>query len=103
MSCQILSDGDQRHAVLYCSTSDWAFGPVFYRDDDHDADVRAEAFLRWLQSDACPYFTFEQDHSLGREGRDARRLTEAGLGSAYSAWLTQEPAQWAREEEAVQA
>ena len=42
---------DRQHnvAILYCSTSDWAFGPVFSDQDDHDANARAEAFLRWLK------------------------------------------------------
>ena len=35
-------------AVLYCSTSDWAFGPVFYGDDEHDAFDRAHMFCKWL-------------------------------------------------------
>lgn len=68
-----------RHAVLYCSTSDWAFGPAFYDDDDHDADERAEAFCRWLGT------------------RDPRGLTDAELERAYSDWRAQEPAQWAAE------
>jgi hypothetical protein len=66
-------------AVLYCSTSDWAFGPVFSDDDHHDADERAEAFCRWLN-------------------RDARTLEESELQSAYSRWLAQEPMQWELEE-----
>ena len=34
--------GGYRNAVLYCSTTDWAFGPLF-----EDAD-EAQAFLDWL-------------------------------------------------------
>jgi len=67
-------------AVLYCSTTDWAFGPVFSDDDDHDADERAEAFTRWLV-------------------KDARTFSDSELQSAYSRWLDQESAQWAREKD----
>lgn len=67
-------------AALYCSTSDWAFGPVFYGDREHDATERAEAFCRWLGM------------------RDPRRLTEHELLIAYNAWRVQEAAQWAAED-----
>jgi hypothetical protein len=76
MSVRILRAKSE--AVLYCSTTDWAFGPVFSDDDDHDADERAEAFCRWLV-------------------KDARTLSEEELQSAYSRWLDQEADQWARE------
>ena len=51
MSVRILHDSDQDVAVLFCSTTDWAFGPVITDGDDHDAVERAEAFLRWLVID----------------------------------------------------
>lgn len=38
-------EGDSQGAVLYCSTTMWAFGPVF-----EDAD-EAEKFLDWLVTD----------------------------------------------------
>lgn len=46
MGVRILTDrqSDYPQAVLYCSTSDWAFGPVFNGNGEHDADERAEAF-----------------------------------------------------------
>lgn len=80
MGVRILHDTDQRMAVLYCSTTDTAFGPVFARSDDHDheADERAEAFLRWLPS-------------------DARRFTDDELSRAYATWRAQESAQWLQE------
>ena len=42
-------------AVMYCATSDTAFGPVFYEKDGHDAGDRMEAFLGWLPKDARNY------------------------------------------------
>lgn len=84
MSVRILTnvrrDDDQsRHAVLFCSTTEWAFGPVFYDDDHHDADERAEAFCRWLGT------------------RDPRSLTDAELERAHTDWRAQESDQWKAE------
>lgn len=80
MGVRILTDrqSDYPQAVLYCSTSDWAFGPVFNGNGEHDADERAEAFIRWLP-------------------QDARRLTESELQTAYGQWLAQEQTQWDNE------
>lgn len=61
------------NAVLYCSTTDWAFGPVFYDYGDHDAYERAEAFLKWLP-------------------KDARTYTDSELESKYTDWCAQEDA-----------
>lgn len=36
-------EGDSRGACLYCSTTMWAFGPIF-----EDADT-AQAFLDWIK------------------------------------------------------
>ena len=93
MGVRILS-GDDNQAVLYCSTSDWAFGPVFGADDDHDADERAEAFLRWFQ--ITPDYSRFEKTQIG-EHRDVRCLTESGLQHAFSTWLAQESAQYRRE------
>ena len=38
-------EGDSRGAVLYCSVTDWAFGPVF------EDGEQAQAFLDWLVYD----------------------------------------------------
>ena len=43
-------DGDSRgYAVLYCSTSMWAFGPVF------EDEFQAQEFLDWLPDDPRGY------------------------------------------------
>ena len=77
MGVRILSHYDT--AVMYCSTSDWAFGPVFYSNDEHDAEERVESFIRWLKHDPREY----DDHNLERK---------------YAEWRTQEDAQWKAEE-----
>jgi hypothetical protein len=73
-----------REAALYCSTSDWAFGPVFSDSDNYDAAERAESFLRFLGA------------------RDARQFTEKALEDLYSQWLGQEDEQWEKEESNVE-
>lgn len=70
--------GDYKRAVMYCSTTDWAFGPVFSDDDEHDADERIHAFLRWLKV-------------------DPRTFEDAELESKYCEWRSQEKAQWKAE------
>jgi hypothetical protein len=78
MSVRILHDEADEQAVLYCSTTGWAFGPVFGASDDKDARERAEAFLRWLVT-------------------DARELSDSALANRYGEWLAQEDTQEARE------
>lgn len=86
MSVRILHDERQEQAALYCSTSDFAFGPVFYNGSDgKDASERAEAFLRCL-----PEFG---------HGSDPRGLTPHALEGVYVRWLAQEADQYRREED----
>jgi hypothetical protein len=85
MGVRILFDdsGSGSQAALYCSTTDWSFGPVISGDDDHDAQERAESFCRWL----------------GQHRRaDPRSLSDSELSNAYGEWLAQEAAQWKAEE-----
>ena len=78
MSVHILQGDDI--ASLYCSTSDWSFGPVFYSDKQHSAEERAEAFLRWLRP------------------VDARELPDTELERFYISWLGQEEKQYEKEQ-----
>lgn len=48
MGCRILYD-PKVGAALYCSTTDWAFGPLF------ESVEQAEAFLEWVPSDPRRY------------------------------------------------
>jgi hypothetical protein len=68
MGVRILYDRSAGHAALYCSTSDWAFGPVFIEDDTASAADQAEVFTDWLT-------------------QDARRYTDSELSAKYAEWL----------------
>lgn len=105
MGVHILHDTKAEIAALYCSTSGVAFGPLFHDGDDsagryHDADERAEAFLRWLGK-TDRWWGYERERLLdGSSRRDPRQLTDAGLQKAYSDWLEQEAVQFRDEEDA---
>lgn len=79
LRCQ---DYDSTHtqAVLYSSSTDWAFGPVFYDEENHDAVDRAQAFLDWLRP------------------TDARVYDDIELERKYNEWRAQEAAQWKEKE-----
>jgi hypothetical protein len=85
MGVRILANDDNSYrdhvglAALYCSTSDWAFGPVFYDAEGHSARERAEAFCRWLGN------------------REPRRMSDQELEAAYAEWRAQEADQWTAE------
>lgn len=64
MSVRVLESRDGKMAALYCSTTDWAFGPVFQSDE---AAEDARAFLKFL-------------------GCDPRTLSEKELETCYSDW-----------------
>lgn len=75
MSVQVLYDSDRDQAVLICTTSDTAFGPVFSeisRTHGWTAAEVAEHFLRWL-------------------GRDAREFKEDELADAVNRFIAAEP------------
>jgi hypothetical protein len=80
MGVRILIDNEQDLATLYCSTSDWAFGPVVGPHDNLDKSPaeRLEAFARW-------YVT------------DLRLLDEGELHTVFHQWLNQETDQYAKE------
>jgi len=71
---------DMSMAAMYCSTTDWAFGPIFTDSDDYTAEERLESFLRYL-GPAC----------------DPRSLDDQELLKKYGEWRTQEVAQRERE------
>jgi hypothetical protein len=87
MGVRILFDRDHDIAALYCSTTGVAFGPTFhscadgYTVDAHDV---AWQFLEWLQSYEP---TLNEIRWGSGFGGDPRRLTDAGLLSAYAKWL----------------
>lgn len=61
-------------AVIYCSTTNWAFGPVFEDSDE------AQAFLDSLEQDARKYSDSELEKLYGdfrRRGRDSDNPPES--------------------------
>ena len=78
MGVRILHNNDE--AVMYCSTSGWAFGPLMHSDKEHDAEERMELFLKWLKKDAREY----EDNELEME---------------YGKFLLAEKSLWENEEE----
>lgn len=83
MGVRILHDPRADEAALYCSTSCWAFGPVFSAKAHRSAEERAEAFLRWLVV-------------------DPRSIADQNvLERKYSEWLVQEESQFLTEQQEV--
>jgi len=80
MGVRVLYDNNANVAVLYCSTSDIAFGPLFFDEDGHDARDRVELFLEWLPL-------------------DARKYSDSELLEKYSEWKEQEVRQRRSKEE----
>jgi len=54
MSVQILHDNDTGYKCLYCSTSMWAFGGIFYDDED------PQDFLDWVHPESVRKMTDQE-------------------------------------------
>ena len=80
MGVRVISSHMGSVAVMYCSTTDWAFGPVFGDTDTHSADERIEMFLKWLMV-------------------DPRSLPDNLLEQKYSEWRVLEESLWKTQEE----
>jgi len=81
MGVRILFDPEAGLACLYCSTSEWAFGPVF------EGPNEAAAFLRWLRDLTPEQWGAYERVTLIDDGRhDPRTLTERGLADAVTDW-----------------
>lgn len=93
MGVRILYAADEQTAVIYCSTTAWAFGPMFRDDHERDGRERAEAFLRWLRAHTPDRSDYNAGGRTFGFGGDPRHLTDEGLERAYTTWLTQEQAQ----------
>lgn len=83
MGLRILTDGD--NAVLFCPTSDWAFGPVFSGSDsqDYSAEDQARRFIEWFGRHGHRLIAKD---ITGRYN-DPRSATEAELVAAYNEWF----------------
>jgi hypothetical protein len=82
MGVRILHDVETGIACLYCSTTQWAFGPLFESRQD------AEEFLAWVRSRSAGEWAKYDKFEVGDTGRcDPRVLTDRGLKQAVSDWL----------------
>jgi len=71
MSIKILSNRENTISIFYCSTTEFAFGPIV-RDSKYDESARlANKFLEWL-------------------GEDPRQLKDYDLMSRYAGFLALE-------------
>lgn len=93
MAVCILHDTRADMAAIYCSTSDFAFGPVFSSDHGKSSEERAAAFLRWIDANPRPNGISK---TFGRF--DVRHLNDQEMSLAYSDWLVQELKQYEREQ-----
>lgn len=59
MSVMILSNEGDDTACMYCTTSDWAFGPIFRNA------AEAQRFIDWLPSDARKYDQDDLEAKVG--------------------------------------
>lgn len=81
-------EGDD--AILFCSTSGIAFGPVFNGDKDCSGSERAKHFLKWLDSYTPNINEIREDGRSWTQYHDPRGLTELGLVNSYYEWLKYE-------------
>ena len=54
MGISILKDKDDSHAVMYCNTTDWCFGPV-HASEHYCAATELGLFIDGLPQDAREY------------------------------------------------
>lgn len=80
MGCRILEEREDGRAVLYCSTTGWAVGPVFRSYE------QAQKFLDWLRDTPN-----EEKTVLGLSKSDPRNYTESVLERLYSRFLMEVP------------
>ena len=92
MAVEIAHDARRRVAVMYCNTSDTAFGPIF---TGPGAAEDAEAFLDWLQARGpmlVATMTGPQlavfRHAVG-DGTDPRDYTPDGLQYVHAKWVAE--------------
>ncbi len=75
MGVRILTDRRDEVAVLYCSCTDWAFGPLIYvAEEDGTAEQTAQRFLDWFKLWA---------------DSDPRNVTDKFLSDSYVLWIKQ--------------
>jgi hypothetical protein len=84
VAVEVLHDRERGNSVMVCTTTDWAFGPVFRAGED------AEDFLVWVREHG-PETAIAlglQTHKLGGFGGvDPRDYPDRDLEALYQAWL----------------
>ncbi len=70
MGVHILTDNEEGVSCLYCSTSGWAFGPVFYSDED------PQEFLDWLGDEDPRRFKDQELENKVYEWRKSLEINE---------------------------
>lgn len=84
MAVEVLHDRERGNSVMVCTTTDWAFGPVFRAGED------AEDFIVWVRENG-PERALAlglKRHWLGQHnGTDPRDYPDADLEALYQAWL----------------
>ena len=68
MGVRIIRDEEQGYSCMYCSTTMWAFGGIFYKDEDPDE------FLTWLEANHL------------KDKNDARQYSDKELENKISDW-----------------
>jgi len=83
MAVEIAHDTDKQVAVMFCNTSDSAFGPIF---TGPTADSDAEEFLRWL-ADGIPSGSIDNaDSRIIGDGTDPRDYPADRLEELVMEW-----------------
>ena len=77
MAIEILHDRYNTVAIMFCNTSDWAFGPVV-RSEEHVASEELELFVNWLPLDARE-FTDADLESRYAKFRDELKHCDCGM------------------------
>jgi len=80
MGIETVTDYETGYQVMYCNTTMWAFGGIFYTHDDEDA----MGFLKW--------------HEKVYPKRDVRTLSDETLQDRVSDWRAQMKAEKALEQ-----
>lgn len=83
MAVAIIYDPAAEAAALYCTTTGFAFGPIF----EHDAQAKAEAFVEWFRTgDAAQAARQLRISTLHGRLDDPRDYFEGDLKALLGAW-----------------
>lgn len=83
MGVRLIHDADENRVAMYCSTSGFAFGPVFEYSADPVGD--AQDFLDWLAAGAAPKLGVKPARA-GADGLDPRQFDDGPLETLFVEW-----------------